>query len=55
MIRMYNVNHGLKLVNWTLAAYDQQNGFAIPSIVTLRGPYIGLCGGLRTSEREFSA
>jgi hypothetical protein len=48
-----NANHGLKLANWTLAAYDQQNGFAIPWIATLRGPCIVLCGGLRTSEREF--
>jgi hypothetical protein len=49
-----NANHGLKLANRTLAAYDQQNGFAIPSIVTLRDLYMVLCGGLGTSEREFS-
>jgi|GEM_PF-5043831 hypothetical protein len=34
MIRIDNANHGLKLANWTLAAYDQQNYFAIPSIAT---------------------
>jgi hypothetical protein len=30
-----DANHGLKLANRTLAAYDQQNGFAIPWIATL--------------------
>jgi hypothetical protein len=29
---MRDANHGLKLANRTLAAYDQQNGFAIPWI-----------------------